>query len=53
MLRPLHFVTLFKVFVVRKNFLALIPSRNAHHSAKCHSEERSDEESAFAFRFLV
>ena len=25
----------------------------AHHSAECHSEEPSDEESAFAFPFLA
>jgi hypothetical protein len=41
-----------------RKFVALIAFRNAHDSAPgfilvCHSEELSDEESAFDFPFLV
>jgi hypothetical protein len=41
-------------FAACANFLSLLPARNAHDSAPgftlvCHSEEPSDEESAFHF----
>jgi hypothetical protein len=47
-----------KVFAACANFVALAPSRKPSDSALgftlvCHSEECSDEESAFDFPFLV